>query len=85
VSVEVRLFAALRAAAGTSRLTTDAATVDELRGELAERFGQPFASRLERSKVVVDGEEADGATSLLGAVEVALLPPFSGGSQDRPT
>ncbi|HEX9765522.1 MAG TPA: MoaD/ThiS family protein [Nitriliruptorales bacterium] len=83
MSVEVRLFAALRAAAGTSRVTTDAATVAELKQELSRRYGEPFASRLERSKVVVDGEEADGPTSLAGATEVALLPPFSGGAGAR--
>lgn len=80
MSVDVRLFAALRDAAGTARVTSDAVTVAELRDELSRRFGERFASRLARSKVVVDGDEAQPETSLTEATEVALLPPFSGGS-----
>lgn len=81
MSVEVRLFAALRDAAGTARLTSDAATVADLHAELTERFGEPFSARLARSKTLVDGEEAAGAaTPLDDATEVALLPPFSGGA-----
>lgn len=79
MSVQVRLFAALRAAAGTSQLSSEAATVGDLRRELSERFGEPFAARLARSKAIVDGEEAQDSADLGAAAEVALLPPFSGG------
>lgn len=78
---DVRLFAALRAAAGTAHVASDARDVPTLLAELRERFGEPFASRLAVATVVLDGEpvapEAD--RSLAGVREVVLLPPFSGG------
>lgn len=79
---EVRLFAALRDAAGESRTTSDAATVAALLAELRERYGERFAQRLEVATVVVDGDPVarDADTSLEEATEVALLPPFSGGA-----
>lgn len=80
--IEVRLFAALRDAAGTSRTTSDAATVTALLAELRTRFGPRFSERLTVATVIVDGEPvARGADpSLADASEVALLPPFSGGA-----
>lgn len=79
---QVRLFAALRAAAGTGRLTSDAADLHALLDELRGRFGEPFTSRLEVATVIVDGEPVDPAErrALTPASEVALLPPFSGGA-----
>ncbi len=77
--VHVRLFAALADAAGTDRLTTSAGTVAQLRRELAERFGEPFTTRLSRSRAWVDGEDVDKDAPLPDGVEVALLPPFAGG------
>ncbi|MBW3657001.1 MAG: MoaD/ThiS family protein [Actinobacteria bacterium] len=79
---QVRLFAALRDAAGTGRLTSDAPDVPTLLDELRGRFGEPFTSRLEVATVIVDGEPVDRAErrALSPASEVALLPPFSGGA-----
>jgi len=81
----VRLFAALREAAGASRLEVDgAATVDDLVTTLTERFGGRFGEIARAGSVVVDGERAELATRLFGDEEVALLPPVSGGMGARP-
>lgn len=77
--IRVRLFAALADAAGTDRVEVEAATVADLRRQLADRFGEPFAARLARSRAWVDGEDADPDERLLDGCEVALLPPFAGG------
>ncbi len=78
---QVRLFAALRDAAGTGRTTSDAETLGALLGELRDRYGEPFTSRLAIATVVVDGDPVDPSAdrTLTGTEEVALLPPFSGG------
>lgn len=78
---EVRLFAALRDAAGTARTSSDAPTVAALLDELRDRYGEPFTSRLDVATVVVDGDPtpADAGRPLDGVRQVVLLPPFSGG------
>jgi molybdopterin converting factor small subunit len=79
--VTVRLFAALRDAAGTATVQCEADTVLGLRIELATRFGEPMISRLGVSRIVVDehayapGEEGP----IPPRATVAALPPFSGG------
>lgn len=79
--VTVRLFAALRDAAGAASVQCEADTVEALRIELATRFGEPMSSRLAVSRVVVGevtyapGEEG----TIPPGAEVAVLPPFSGG------
>lgn len=82
MSTRVRLFASLREAAGRGEVSSDAPTVAALVDELRERFGEPFATRLEVASVMVDGDtvERDSGRSLAAAEEVALLPPFSGGA-----
>lgn len=82
MTVEVRLFASLRDAAGTARTSADATTIAALLDELADRYGEPFRTRLRHASVVVDGEPVDRAadTSLTEGCEVALLPPFAGGA-----
>lgn len=79
--IDVRLFAALRAAAGTTHVTSAAPDVPTLLAELRERFGEPFAGRLGVATVIVDGQPVDPAETvpLTDAREVVLLPPFSGG------
>lgn len=81
MTVEVRLFAGLRDAAGTARLDTDAADLASLLSDLRQRFGEPFVTRLAASTVVVDGEPTghDADVPLAEVQEIALLPPFSGG------
>lgn len=77
--VTVRLFAALRELAGSSRVEAEAETVAELVGALSERFGPRFASVASAGSVVVDGERAEPSQRLADGQEVALLPPVSGG------
>ena len=73
------LFAALREAAGASRLEVDAPTVGALLDELASRYGAEFARVLAIGSVVVDGEPSGRERALTEGQEVALLPPVSGG------
>lgn len=81
MTVEVRLFASLRDAAGTARTTARASDVATLLAELGARYGPTFAGRLARVTVVIDDEPATGPEQRLrDGAQVALLPPFSGGS-----
>ncbi|MGA9162543.1 MAG: MoaD/ThiS family protein [Actinomycetota bacterium] len=77
--VTVRLFAALRELAGSSRVEADGATVGEVIEALSARYGQRFAGVAAVGSAVVDGERADPTTPLSAGQEVALLPPVSGG------
>lgn len=80
MTVQVRLFAALRDAAGTARTTSEADTVAGLIADLGARYGSVFAARLGRITVVIDDEPAHGPEQRLrDGATVALLPPFSGG------
>lgn len=82
---KVLLFAALRDAAGTKELHSDAPTVRDLISGLEDRFGELFSQRLEKASIVVDGELAarNSDRSLAEVEEVALLPPFAGGASPR--
>lgn len=79
--VAVRLFAALRDAAGEARTTVDAATVDDALARLRDRYGEAFARRLEVATVLVDGDQVEptSTTPLRDGAELVLLPPFAGG------
>jgi sulfur-carrier protein len=77
--VNVRLFAALRELAGSSRVEAEGATVGEVVQALSARYGERFEGIARMGSVVVDGERADPATPLTEGQEVALLPPVSGG------
>lgn len=78
---KVRMFAALRASAGTEWTEVDAGTVGEAVAELRRRYGDDFARRLERSKVILNDHQvdADADTPLGDGDELVLLPPFAGG------
>ena len=80
-TVQLRLFAAAREAAGTSAVEIEAATVGEVLTIARERFGAEFTAVLAGSRVWVDGEEpsAGDATPVGTGAEVAVLPPVSGG------
>jgi sulfur-carrier protein len=83
MSIQVRFFAAVREAVGTSALTleTPAATVGELRDELIAR-GAEWADALARGKAVrasVNQAMADEHTPLPRGAEVAFFPPVTGG------
>jgi sulfur-carrier protein len=43
------------------------------------RFGEPFSSVLDRSRVWVNGDEVDLDTPVGDDDEVAVIPPVSGG------
>lgn len=77
--MKVVLFAALREAAGTSRLDTEAPTVGALLDDLSARFGADFDRLMRIGTVVVNGETAGRGLELRPDDEVALLPPVSGG------
>ena len=79
--VRVRLFAALRDAAGTSEVQLPAGPLDELLESLRNRFGRRFTDVLGYASVLVDGERpTDPSSPVRDGAEVALLPPFSGGA-----
>ncbi len=81
----LRLFANLRESAGTDTATFDAATVDDLLGQAADRFGAQFASGLDAARVWVNGEQAEPSTPIASSDEVALIPPVSGGALSTPS
>lgn len=78
----VRLFAALRDAAGSAEVEVAATTVSAMLDELAERFGEVMQRRLSVAMVVVDGDTVprdDTTRDLARADEVVVMPPFAGG------
>lgn len=78
----VRLFAALRDAAGSAEVEVDATTVADVLEELADRFGEVMERRLSAAMVVVDGDTVprhDTTRDLSRADEVVVMPPFAGG------
>lgn len=81
MTVDVKLFAALRDAAGASHVTAEADTVAGLVRELEDRYGEPFTSRLAASRVIVNTRQVppDSPQELSENDEIVLLPPFSGG------
>lgn len=85
VPVRIRLFAALREAAGTSETTARPGPLADLLSELEERYGEPFVTRLRVASVLVDGQqtERNSGVEVPDEAEVALLPPFSGGAGGR--
>ncbi len=78
--VRIRLFAALREAAGVPELELPPGPLQGILEELGDRFGPRFAAVLGYSSVLVDGERwRDPAAPVPDGAELALLPPFSGG------
>lgn len=82
MSVRVRLFAALREAAGASEETVDAGPLQDLLAGLGQRHGELFRRRLSVATVLVDGSAVarDAAIEVHDGAEVVLLPPVSGGT-----
>jgi molybdopterin converting factor subunit 1 len=81
MTVTVRFFARARDAAGTASTVValpDRATVGMLRRHLADVYPS-LRGLLERSAIAVNNEYAGDDTPLAANVEVALLPPVSGG------
>jgi molybdopterin converting factor small subunit/TusA-related sulfurtransferase len=82
VGVRVRLFAAVREAAGTAEAAVAPAPLATLLDGLVARFGPEFARRLAISTVLVDGDVTphSATTPVADGAEVAILPPVSGGA-----
>lgn len=79
--VRVRLFAALREAAGASEVTESPGRLGDILERLEGRFGERFTAVLATASVLVDGSRVgDPHTPVTDGAEIALLPPFSGGS-----
>lgn len=80
-TVTVRLFAALRDAAGTAKLQVEADDVAGLLDHLRARFGDPFSTRLAVATVLVGEDPVPHGSdrALEEGDEIVLLPPFSGG------
>jgi MoaD family protein len=79
MTIQVRVFAALRELAGTSRLEASGRTVGEVSDSLAAAHGERFAQIAAVSTFVVNGGRATRETVLADGDEVAILPPVSGG------
>lgn len=80
--VRVRLFAAVRDAAGTAEATVEPAQLGDLLAGLAERYGEPFARHLGACSVLIDGQPVrhDAPVDVHDGAELAILPPVSGGA-----
>ena len=85
----LRLFAGLRDVAGSSRFDIDGATVGEIVDRASEKFGPRFVEILQRSRIWLNGEQAERDDPVGPDDEVALIPPVSGGAgvmvDDDPT
>lgn len=82
MAVQVRLFAALREAAGIGEETLPPGPLPMLLDTLRQRHGERFAAVLALCTVLVDGSATprDAAIDVPDGAELALLPPVSGGS-----
>lgn len=82
MGVRVRLFAALREAAGTGEDTVAAGPLTTQLETLCERYGPTFRARLGISSVLVDGQPVAHTADVTveDGSEIALLPPVSGGA-----
>jgi molybdopterin converting factor small subunit len=75
----LRLFAQAREAAGTGRVQVPDGTVGSVLRHAEVKFGEPFAAVVAASRVWVNGDPADEATTVGADDEIAVLPPVSGG------
>ncbi len=83
---QVLFFAKARELTGTRSSELSGATVEEVLGAAAARFGPGFAELCSTCTIVVDGEtvlRSEFPTASAGS-ELAVLPPVSGGAEDRP-
>ena len=81
--VRVRLFAALREAAGTAEEQLEPGLLPDLLDQLCARHGDVFRARLGMSTVLLDGSALphDSTVAVHEGAELALLPPVSGGAR----
>lgn len=76
----LRLFGPAREAAGTSDAIVSGNDVASVVAGARARFGEPFSTVLEGSRLWVNGEEAHPDTPVDDDDELAVIPPVSGGS-----
>ncbi len=76
----MRYFAGARAASGVDTETRDAATLDELVGQIVDAHGARLERVLTACSFLIDGTTTRDRRAVLapGAV-VDVLPPFAGG------
>jgi MoaD family protein len=79
MTVNVRLFAALRELAGASRVEAAGRTAGEIADALSTVYGERFGSIAAVSSLVVNGERAERDTPVAEGDDMAILPPVSGG------
>ena len=76
----LRLFAAARIAAGTSRDILPGGTVGDVLDAAVERYGHDFGDVLDSCNVWVNGNPATRTTEIGDDDEIGVLPPVSGGA-----
>lgn len=83
MAVRVRMFAALREAAGTGDAAVPPGPLPALLALLRERHGRGFADVLARCTILLDGRvvRPDAPVEVPDGAELALLPPVSGGAR----
>jgi molybdopterin synthase sulfur carrier subunit len=80
MAVTVRYFAGARAASGVDTETLDAASLDELVGQIVDAHGEKLERVLTACSFLVDGTSTrDPAVRLFPGAVVDVLPPFAGG------
>ncbi|MCW2579344.1 MAG: moaD2 [Blastococcus sp.] len=78
--VTVRYFAGARAAAGVDSEIRDAASLDQLVGQIVADHGERLERVLTACSFLVDGTSTrDRASPLAPGAVVDVLPPFAGG------
>lgn len=82
MTVRVRMFAALREAAGAGETTAAPGRLPDVLDALRARHDRRFTEILAISTVLVDGRPTprDAAVEVPDGAELALLPPVSGGA-----
>ena len=75
------MFGPAREAAGTSGAVVPGDDVAAVVASARARFGEPFSTVLNGSRVWVNGDEADPDTPVGDDDEVAVIPPVSGGCE----
>jgi len=75
----IRFFAQAREATGVGSTTMSGSTVAEVLNNAVETYGPALRAVLDISKVWVNGEEVPHSHAVGDKVEVAVLPPVSGG------
>jgi molybdopterin synthase sulfur carrier subunit len=80
MTITVRYFAGARAASGVDTEARDAASLDELVGQIVDDHGEKLERVLTACSFLVDGTSTrDRALRLAPGAVVDVLPPFAGG------